>query len=84
MGHHVSKELILKAVSGHSKIDEGRLGLHLWLVVRVGQLGVKNQAEQRVVLHLFVTNLDVSAIKGSRTVSRIEYLIREYLIILPG
>ena len=63
LGHHVSEELILQAVPGDSEIDECRLGLHLWFVMRVGQLGVKDQTEQRVVFNLFVTNLDVSARK---------------------
>lgn len=57
-GHHCSQELVLKPISGDQEVDEGALGLHLGLVVRVEVLGVQDQAEIRVVLHLLVTDLN--------------------------
>ena len=39
-GNHFSQQLLLQSVLGHSEIDEGGLGLHLRLVVRIGQFGL--------------------------------------------
>ena len=47
-------------IPGDGEVDECGLGLHLGLVVRVGQFGLQDQSEGRVVLHLLVTHLDVS------------------------
>lgn len=52
--HHLGQKLILQTIPGHSKIDEGRLGLNLWLVVRIGQLGVQDESEARVEEALLV------------------------------
>lgn len=54
---HLGQELVLQAIPGHSKIDEGGLGLDLWLVVRIGQLGVKDQSEAWVEETFLVSNL---------------------------
>lgn len=54
-----SEQLVLQAVSGHREVHQGALGLQLGLVMRIGQLGVQDEAEARVVLALFVSNLDV-------------------------
>lgn len=58
-GHHCSQELVLKSISGDQEVDEGTLGLHRGLIVRVEVLGVQDQAEAGVVLHLLVTDLNV-------------------------
>ncbi len=55
--HHLGQELVLQAISGHSKIDEGGLGLNLWLVVRTGQLSVEDESEAWVEETLLVSNL---------------------------
>lgn len=59
----MGQQLVLQAVSSHSEVDEGGLGLDLWLVVRVGQLGVKNEPEFWVEEALFVPNLYTAMIK---------------------
>lgn len=58
--HHLGQELVLQTVSGHRKIDEGGLGLNLRLIVRVGQLGVEDEAEARVEEALFVPDFDTA------------------------
>lgn len=55
--HHLGQELVLQTIPGHCKIDEGGLGLNLWLVVRIGQLGVEDESETRVEETLLVPNL---------------------------
>lgn len=59
-GHHSSQELVLEPVPGDQEVDQGALGLHLGLVVWVEVLGVQDQAELSVVLHLLVADLDES------------------------
>lgn len=59
-GHHSSQELVLEPVPGDQEVDQGALGLHLGLVVWVEVLGVQDQAELGVVLHLLVANLNES------------------------
>lgn len=54
--HHLGQELVLQTIPGHCKIDEGSLGLNLWLVVRIGQLGVEDESETRVEETLLVPN----------------------------
>lgn len=58
-GHHGGQQLVLQAVAGDQEVDERALGLHLGLVVGVEVLGVQDEAELRVVLHLLVADLDV-------------------------
>lgn len=58
-GHHGGQELVLESVPGDQEVDEGALGLHLRLVVWVEVLGVQDQAELGVILHLLVPDLDV-------------------------
>lgn len=57
-GHHSGQELVLQPISGDQEVDERALGLHLGLIVRVEVLGVKDQAETGVVLHLLVADLN--------------------------
>lgn len=54
-----SQQLVLQTVSGHCEIDQGALGLELWLVMRAGKLGVQDEAETGVVLTLLVSDLYV-------------------------
>lgn len=44
--------MILETISSYREIDQGGLGLHLRLVVRIGEFGVQNQLELVVILHL--------------------------------
>lgn len=53
---HLGQELVLQTIPGHSKIDEGGLGLNLWLVVRIGQLGVEDESEAWVEETLLIPN----------------------------
>ena len=55
---HSSQQLILQAIPGHGEVDQGGLSLQLGLVVRVGQLGVKDKPEPGVILTLFVSNFN--------------------------
>lgn len=57
-GHHGGQELVLEPVPGDQEVDERALSLHLGFVVGVEVLGVKDQAETGVVLHLLVTDLN--------------------------
>lgn len=57
--HHGGQELVLEAVPGDQEVDQGALGLHLRLVVGVEVLGVHDQTEFGVVLHLLVADLNV-------------------------
>lgn len=58
--HHLGQELVLQTIPGHSKINEGGLGLNLRLVVRIGQLGVEDESEARVEETLLVSNFDTT------------------------
>lgn len=60
LGHHSGQQLVLQAFPCHQEVDQRALCLHLRLVVRVEVLGVQDQAELRVVLHFFVSYLNVS------------------------
>ena len=42
--HYLSQQLILETISSHCEVDESCLGLHLRLVVRVGQLCLHDQS----------------------------------------
>lgn len=53
---HLGQQLVLQTIPGHCKIDEGGLGLDLWLVVRIGQLGVQDESEARVEETLLVSD----------------------------
>ena len=55
---HRSQQLVLQAFPGHSDVDQGGLSLQLRLVVRVGQLGVKDEPEPGVILTLFVSDFN--------------------------
>lgn len=55
--HHLGQQLVLQTIPGHSEVDERGLGLNLWLVVRIGQLGVEDQSEAWVEETLLVPNL---------------------------
>lgn len=65
-GHHSGQELVLEAIPGDQEVDEGALGLHLGLVVRVEVLGVQDEAELRVVLHLLVADLNEPGGQGTK------------------
>lgn len=54
--YHLGQELVLQTIPGHSKIDEGGLGLNLWLVVRIGQLGMEDESEAWVEKTLLIPN----------------------------
>lgn len=55
---HSGQQLVLQAIPGHSEVDEGGLRLQLWLVVRIGQLGVKYEPELGIVFTLFVSDFN--------------------------
>lgn len=55
---HGGQQLVLQAIPGHSEVDEGGLSLQLWLVVRIGQLGVKYEPELGIVFTLFVSDFN--------------------------
>lgn len=55
---HCGQQLVLQAFPGHGEIDQGGLSLQLRLVVRVGQLGVKDEPEPGVILTLFVSDFN--------------------------
>lgn len=56
LGHDGGQELVLKPVSGDQEVNERTLCLHLGFVVGVEVLGMKDQAEVGVVLHLLVAD----------------------------
>ena len=76
-----SEQLVLETPVGHGEVDEGRLRLQLGDVVRVGQLGLHVEPEERrggrVALgvlaahqvHLVVAELDHHLTSGQRAVS---------------
>ena len=45
LGHHLSQQLVLQSITSDGEVDESGLGLHLGLVVRVGQLGLEYHTE---------------------------------------
>lgn len=55
------QELVLQPTLSDSEIDECGLSLNLRRVVRVAQLGVQNELEVLVVLHILVTQLYIQA-----------------------
>lgn len=55
---HSSQQLVLQAIPGHREVDQGSLSLQLRLVVRVGQLGMKDEPELGIEFTLLVSNLD--------------------------
>lgn len=55
---HEGQELVLKSLLGHAEVEQRGLGVDLWLVVGVAELGLEVEAELYVVLNLVVTNLD--------------------------
>mmetsp|Transcript_10037 Transcript_10037/g.27401 ORF Transcript_10037/g.27401 Transcript_10037/m.27401 type:complete len:250 (+) Transcript_10037:3448-4197(+) len=57
--HNKRQQLVLQTLLRDSEVDERGLCLDLGGVVGVGQLGVQEQAEVLVVLHLLVTHLDI-------------------------
>ena len=61
LGHHFSQQLILQTIPGDCEVDESGLSLDLWLVVRVGKLGLDDHAKLGMILHLLVPHLDVPA-----------------------
>lgn len=58
--HHLGQKLVLQSVSSNCKIDEGSLGLNLWLIMRIGQFSVEDKSEARVEQTLFVPNFDTT------------------------
>ncbi len=54
------QQLVLQPVPCHREVDQRTLSLELWLVVRVCQLGVKDQTETGVVLALLIADLYVA------------------------
>lgn len=54
--YHLGQELVFQTIPSHSEIDEGGLGLNLWLVVRIGQLGVEDESEAWVEETLLIPN----------------------------
>lgn len=61
---HCGQQLVLQAVPGHSEVDQGGLSLQLGLVVRIGQLGVKDEPELGIVLTLFVSDFNEPGTQG--------------------
>ena len=57
---NVSQQLIFQSLSGDSEVDQCGLRLHLWFVMRICKLGLKDQTEIRMVFDLFVSKFDVS------------------------
>ena len=55
------EELVLQPTLSDSEIDERGLSLDLRRVVRVAQLGVQDELEVFVVLHILVTQLYIQA-----------------------
>ncbi|KAA6427767.1 MAG: hypothetical protein FRX49_02430 [Trebouxia sp. A1-2] len=55
------QQLVLQTTLSDSEVDKGGLSLDLRGVVRVAQLGVEDQSEVLVVLHLLVSQLDIQA-----------------------
>ena len=62
MRHDVGEKLILQTIPGDGEVDECGLGLHLRLVMRIGQLGVQDETELGVILHLFVSEYDIPVV----------------------
>lgn len=60
LSHHLGQQLVLQTIPGHSKIDQGGLGLNLRLIVRIGQLGVEDESEARMEETFFVPNFDTA------------------------
>lgn len=57
---HSSQQLVLQAVPGHGEVDQGGLSLQLGLVVRIGQLGVKDEPEVGIIFTFFVSDFNES------------------------
>ena len=55
------QQLVLQATLSDSEVDEGGLSLDLRGVVGVAELGVEDQFEVLVVLHILVSKLDIQA-----------------------
>lgn len=55
------QQLVLQATLCDSEVDEGGLGLNLGRVVGVAELGVQDELEVLVVLHILVPQLDIQA-----------------------
>lgn len=62
---HLCQQLGFQTVFCDREIEEGRLRLQFWLIVRIGQLCVQEEAEVLVKLTLFVSNPDTPG--GDRT-----------------
>ena len=60
--HDDGEKLILQTIPGDGEVDECGLGLHLRLVMRIGQLGVQDETELGVILHLFVSEYDIPVV----------------------
>ena len=55
------QQLVFQATLSDSEVDEGGLSLDLRGVVGVAELGVEDQFEVLVVLHILVSQLDIQA-----------------------
>ena len=80
LGHHLGQQLILQPVACDSEVDEGGLGLHLGLVVWVGQFALNHHAELWVVLHLLVADLDVAALLDGEPAQEV---VQDRIHVLP-
>ena len=69
MADHAREQLVLEALLGHGEVDERRLRLHLGDVVRVGQLGLQVELEERAAV-----GLPLGVLCVSRSTSRVAEL----------
>lgn len=60
---HGSQQLVFQAIPGHGEVDQSSLSLQLGLVVRIGQLGMKDEPEPGIVFTLFISNFNESGTK---------------------
>lgn len=66
------QQLVLQTTLCDSEVDEGGLGLDLRRVVGVAELGVQDELEVLVVLHILVPQLDIQAASLHKLFARVK------------
>mmetsp|Transcript_33611 Transcript_33611/g.105295 ORF Transcript_33611/g.105295 Transcript_33611/m.105295 type:complete len:360 (-) Transcript_33611:83-1162(-) len=90
--HHQEKQLILKPVHGHCEVDDRGLRLHLWWVVRVGQLRLHKKLERVPQDDLLVAKLHNALVApldgvardygGQHRIDRLAHVLDEHRLAL--